>query len=68
MKSEGPDDLSSSRSPSLASPTRDLSVAVSKPIELVFGVVGPTGVDLDKVCDALGSQLKSVGYESTPFH
>lgn len=64
MKSEGPDDLSSSRSPSLASPTRDLSVAVSKPIELVFGVVGPTGVDLDKVCDALGSQLKSVGYET----
>lgn len=37
-----------------------------KPIELVFGFVGPTGVDLDKVCDSLTAQLKSVGYETHP--
>jgi cytidine deaminase len=35
-----------------------------KPIELVFGFVGPTGVDLDKVCESLSAQLKSVGYET----
>jgi deoxycytidylate deaminase len=35
-----------------------------KPIELVFGFIGPTGVDLDKVCEALTGQLKSVGYET----
>lgn len=32
-------------------------------LELVFGFVGPTGIDLDKVCDALRSQLKAVQYE-----
>src|ERR1700676_2298711 len=32
-------------------------------IELVFGLVGPTGVDLGRVCDALRSQLKAVQYE-----
>lgn len=38
----------------------------SKPvdgIELVFGLVGPTGVDLTAVCNALRSQLTAVGYE-----
>jgi deoxycytidylate deaminase len=38
--------------------------AQPKPIELVFGFVGPTGVDLGKVCDSLTAQLKSVGYET----
>lgn len=37
-----------------------------KPIELVFGLVGPTGVDLDRVCESLTAQLKSVGYETHP--
>ena len=32
-------------------------------IELVFGFVGPTGIDLDKVCDALRSQLRVMQYE-----
>nr|WP_269839489.1 anti-phage dCTP deaminase [Paucibacter sp. M5-1]MCZ7881896.1 anti-phage dCTP deaminase [Paucibacter sp. M5-1] len=32
-------------------------------IELVFGFVGPTGIDLNKVCDALRSQLRAVQYE-----
>lgn len=32
--------------------------------ELVFGLVGPTGVDLSRVCDALTAQLKSVGYQT----
>lgn len=33
-------------------------------IELVFGLVGPTGVDLTTVCNALRLQLKAVDYES----
>lgn len=33
-------------------------------IELVFGLVGPTGVDLGMVCDELRCQLKAVGYET----
>lgn len=33
-------------------------------IELVFGFVGPTGIDLDKVCDVLKSQLKAMQYET----
>lgn len=32
--------------------------------ELIFGLVGPTGVDLSKVCDALTSQLSTVGYQT----
>jgi len=35
-----------------------------KPIELFFGLVGPTGVDLSKICASLQSQLKAVGYET----
>lgn len=42
----------------------DESLNVSDPaIELVFGFVGPTGIDLDKVCDALRGQLRSVQYD-----
>lgn len=33
-------------------------------IELVFGFVGPTGIDLDKVCDVLKMQLKAMQYEA----
>ena len=33
-----------------------------KDVELVFGLVGPTGVDLTAVCNALKSQLTAVGY------
>ena len=33
-----------------------------KGIELVFGFVGPTGVDLGKVFERLKSQLKAVDY------
>lgn len=33
-------------------------------IELVFGLVAPTGVDLSKVNDSLKAQLKTVGYEA----
>ncbi len=36
----------------------------SKPIELVFGFVGPTGVDLDDACESLIGQLKKVNYET----
>jgi len=32
-------------------------------IELVFGFVGPTGIDLNKVCDVLRAQLRAVQYE-----
>lgn len=32
--------------------------------ELVFGLVGPTGVDLTRVCEAITAQLKAVGYET----
>jgi deoxycytidylate deaminase len=31
--------------------------------ELIFGIVGPIGVNVDLVCQRLGSALKSVGYE-----
>jgi cytidine deaminase len=32
-------------------------------IELIFGFVGPTGVDLTSVCEALETQLKAADYE-----
>lgn len=32
-------------------------------IELVFGFVGPTGIDLNSVCDSLRAQLRAVQYE-----
>ncbi|MBR8374379.1 hypothetical protein KDW20_01235 [Burkholderia cenocepacia] len=41
------------------------STVPAEGIELVFGLVGPTGVDLTMVCDALRAQLTNVGYE--PF-
>lgn len=41
-----------------------LSAADPANIELVFGFVGPTGIDLDKVCDLLRSQLRAMQYEA----
>lgn len=38
--------------------------AATKPIELVFGFVGPTGVNLDQTCESLAAQLRNVGYEA----
>lgn len=32
--------------------------------ELVFGLVGPTGVDLTRVCESLTTQLRAVNYET----
>lgn len=36
----------------------------SAPIELVFGVVGPTGVDVDAVVGSLAARLKALDYVS----
>lgn len=36
----------------------------NRPIELVFGFVGPTGVNQDLVCACLKKQLAAVGYET----
>jgi cytidine deaminase len=33
--------------------------------ELVFGRIGPLGVDLDQITQSLRDELKRVGYEST---
>lgn len=42
----------------------DFSGEDTECIELVFGFVGPTGIDLDKVCDALRCQLRAMQYEA----
>ncbi|MDP9649626.1 anti-phage dCTP deaminase [Paraburkholderia caledonica] len=42
---------------------RAVHTSSPKDIELVFGLVGPTGVDLTAVCNALKSQLTAVGYD-----
>jgi hypothetical protein len=36
--------------------------------ELVFGIVGPIGVDVEAVMDALSEALKDVGYRPIPIH
>jgi hypothetical protein len=41
-------------------------VATNHPIELVFGLVGPTGVNLSDVADTLAAQLRAVNY--IPHH
>lgn len=35
--------------------------------ELIFGLVGPIGVDLEAVTDELGEALRAVGYDSQVF-
>ena len=47
-----------------ASAPDSAEVSESKAIELFFGLVGPTGVDLTRLCSALQEQLKLVGYDS----
>jgi hypothetical protein len=36
--------------------------------ELVFGIVGPIGVDIEAVMDAFSEALKDVGYRPIPIH
>jgi deoxycytidylate deaminase len=36
--------------------------------ELIFGIVGPIGVDMDAVVDGLCKSLKGVGYDPDPIH
>jgi hypothetical protein len=36
--------------------------------ELVFGIVGPIGVNMDAICDSLTAALRAVGYTSHPIH
>jgi len=43
------------------------SATVTNP-ELVFGIVGPIGVDIEAVMDALSEALKDVGYTPIPIH
>lgn len=45
---------------------KDLAV-VTNP-ELVFGLVGPIGVDVEALMDALAEALKDVGYTPIPIH
>lgn len=40
------------------------SLPYSREPELIFGLVGPVGVDLDYVGEVLGQSLKEVGYEA----
>jgi deoxycytidylate deaminase len=57
--------LGSKTSPSRRSnsPIEEIDASDPANVELVFGFVGPTGIDLNKVCDALRSQLRAVQYE-----
>jgi hypothetical protein len=36
--------------------------------ELVFGIVGPIGVELDALMEALGNALRAVNYRPAPIH
>jgi len=36
--------------------------------ELVFGIVGPMGVDMDSICDSLANALRAVNYNAHPIH
>lgn len=49
--------------PKVPSSVQELDGADPANIELVFGFVGPTGIDLDKVCEALRTQLRVMQYE-----
>jgi deoxycytidylate deaminase len=52
------------RSPRISSGT---NVPIRDP-ELIFGLVGPIGVDMDAITDALFQSLKAVGYTPEPIH
>ncbi len=36
--------------------------------ELVFGIVGPIGVNMDAICDSLTAALRAVAYNAYPIH
>src|SRR3990172_9498859 len=36
--------------------------------ELVFGIAGPIGVDIDSICDSLSNALREVRYQSQIIH
>lgn len=36
--------------------------------ELVFGIVGPIGVNMDAICDSLSAALRAVSYDAVPIH
>lgn len=45
--------------------------SVTKPTllpELVFGIVGPIGVNIDAICDSLTAALRAVSYDAYPIH
>ncbi len=48
-------------------PPSENSLPFAKQPELVFGLVGPIGVDLEFVTKALGEALEDVGYEARVF-
>jgi len=48
----------------MGNPLRVLLADQDQPIELVFGLVGPTGVNLSDVAAALESQLRAVDYST----
>lgn len=50
-------------SPTAAPELHNVDASDPANIELVFGFVGPSGIDLDKVCDVLKAQLKALQYE-----
>ncbi|MHC2435136.1 hypothetical protein [Bradyrhizobium sp. USDA 4451] len=36
--------------------------------ELVFGIVGPMGVNMETICDSLANALRAVNYSAHPIH
>src|SRR5687767_15150336 len=36
--------------------------------ELIFGVAGPIGVDIESICDSLSNALRVVRYQSETIH
>lgn len=63
MKNEDKQKISRSKRNEVSSAPINLE-ADGEGIELVFGLVAPTGVDLSKVNDSLKAQLKTVGYSA----
>lgn len=47
-----------------------MTAATDKPAlpELVFGIVGPIGVNIDAICDSLTTALRAVSYDAYPIH
>jgi deoxycytidylate deaminase len=53
---------------SVGSSSRVTGAPIVHDPELVFGIVGPIGVDIDAVIDSLSKTLKEVGYKSLIIH